>query len=403
MTKAILVAVAIASCTTQAFAVSDDLAKVDAQIREAREHLILADFAKAESLYQALVARIQHDDPAGAREAAALCDLGTVLQYTGRYAQAEPLYRRALEITLRVPDGPDASAVRNNMATLYRRMGRVADAERMHRENLRDRERRFGPDAPLTAVTLNNLAEVLRGRAQFDEAMKYAGRAVNILSTHPASTRERLDLADALHTQAAVHMDQGDWQAARPLYERALALRQELLGPDHPRVALTLVGLATTEIARTRIVEAEPLLTRAIGIFDRTANSVPEAATAYNNLAQVYKITQRYAEAEPMFRRALAIWERTPGRTSTEYALGLSNLADLLVMEGRVLGADALYRRAIEIVQVECGADDPRLRELRARLESLEAGAARSQGTVDVRDLCRGDKCKTAFGRGSQN
>jgi hypothetical protein len=48
----------------------------------------------------------------------------------------------------------------------------------------------LGPDHPGTAISINNLAVLLR--------------------------------------------DQGELAAARPLFERALAIRERMLGPDHP-------------------------------------------------------------------------------------------------------------------------------------------------------------------------
>jgi hypothetical protein len=41
------------------------------------------------------------------------------------------------------------------------------------------------------------------------------------------------------HNLAALNRDQGDPTAARPLFERALAIRERVLGPDHPDTAAT--------------------------------------------------------------------------------------------------------------------------------------------------------------------
>ena len=37
---------------------------------------------------------------------------------------------------------------------------------------------------------------------------------------------------------------QGDYEGAKPLYERSLAIREKVLGPDHPHVASSLNNLA---------------------------------------------------------------------------------------------------------------------------------------------------------------
>ena len=61
-------------------------------------------------------------------------------------------------------------------------------------------EKLFGPEHPDTAISLNNLATLLQ--------------------------------------------DQGDLAGARPLFERALAIREKQLGPDHPDTATSLAMLA---------------------------------------------------------------------------------------------------------------------------------------------------------------
>ena len=53
----------------------------------------------------------------------------------GRYADAEPLYKRALAIRERAldPDHPDVAQSLNNLADLYSAQGRQADAEPLYK------------------------------------------------------------------------------------------------------------------------------------------------------------------------------------------------------------------------------------------------------------------------------
>ena len=69
----------------------------------------------------------------------------------GRYAEAEPLYRRSLAIREKQlgPDHPDVATSLNNLADLYRSMGRYAEAEPLYRRSLAIREKRSsGPTTP---------------------------------------------------------------------------------------------------------------------------------------------------------------------------------------------------------------------------------------------------------------
>ncbi len=73
---------------------------------------------------------------------------------------------------------------------------------------------------------------------------------------------------------------------AEPLCERALAVWEKALGPDHPDVALALHNVARLYLARAAYAEAEPLCERALAIVEKALGlDHPDVALALNNLA----------------------------------------------------------------------------------------------------------------------
>jgi hypothetical protein len=52
---------------------------------------------------------------------------------------------------------------------------------------------------------------------------------------------------------------QGDLAAARPLYERALTIREKALGPEHPDTAVSLYNLALLLDGQGDLAAARPL------------------------------------------------------------------------------------------------------------------------------------------------
>ena len=62
---------------------------------------------------------------------------------------------------------------------------------------------------------------------------------------------------------------QGKLAEAEPLYRRALAIREEKLGDDHPDVAQSLNNLALLLKTQGKLAEAEPLSRRALDIFEQ--------------------------------------------------------------------------------------------------------------------------------------
>ena len=61
----------------------------------------------------------------------------------GRFAEAEPLYRRALAAQERAlgPDHPDVGTSLNELAGLYQALGRTAEAEQLMKRALAIREK----------------------------------------------------------------------------------------------------------------------------------------------------------------------------------------------------------------------------------------------------------------------
>ena len=97
---------------------------------------------------------------------------GYYLHLRARYAEAEPLYRRALRIREAAlgPDHPDTASCLHNLALLYDSQGQYAEAEPLCRRALAIREVALGPDHPDTAISLHNLAGVLDDQGRYGEA-----------------------------------------------------------------------------------------------------------------------------------------------------------------------------------------------------------------------------------------
>ena len=70
--------------------------------------------------------------------AATLNNLAERYKEEGRYADAEPLYKRALAIREKAlgPDHPAVAQLLNNLADLYTAQGRYADAEPLYKRAL---------------------------------------------------------------------------------------------------------------------------------------------------------------------------------------------------------------------------------------------------------------------------
>jgi len=154
----------------------------------------------------------------------------------------------------------------------------------------------------------------------------------------------------------------GRYAEAEPLFKRALQIREQTLGPDHPHVASSLNDLAISYLSRGQYAQAEPPFKRALAIREKTLGpDHPNVATSLQNLATLYNAQGRYAKAEPLYKRALAITERTLGSNHPNVAVGLNNLAALYYSQGQYAQAEPFIKRALAIDEKALGPDHAKL------------------------------------------
>ena len=112
-----------------------------------------------------------------------LTQAGYYLHERARYAEAEPLYRRALQIDERFygPDRPEVAVDLNNLAQLLQETNRLGEAEPLMRRALAIDEQSYGPDHPNVARDLNNLAKLLQHTNRLVEAEPLTRRVVRSL------------------------------------------------------------------------------------------------------------------------------------------------------------------------------------------------------------------------------
>jgi len=112
----------------------------------------------------------------------------------------------------------------------------------------------FGPQDPRLATSLNNLAELYRLLGKFVDAEPLYKRSLAIREkalgpAHP-------DVAISLNNLAGLYHQQGKYNKAEPLYKRSLAIWEKALGPKHPHVATSLENYAILLRKTNRDVEA---------------------------------------------------------------------------------------------------------------------------------------------------
>ncbi|MCX5698057.1 MAG: tetratricopeptide repeat protein [Candidatus Omnitrophica bacterium] len=228
------------------------------------------------------------------------------------------------------------------------------------------------PHESVLANRLNEIALFLDINARYQEAEFLYRRALAI--REKILGPEHPDTATSLGNLALLLYKKGEYQAAEPLYRRALAIREKMLDPNSKSsvTATTLNNLAVLLSEKGDYREAEHSYRRALAIREKILGPEhPDTATTINNLALLLDEKGDYPEAEPLYRRALAISEKVLGPEHHDTATTLNNLALLLSKKGDYRQAEPLYRRALEIREKILGPEHPDTAQTLNNLASL--------------------------------
>jgi tetratricopeptide (TPR) repeat protein len=220
------------------------------------------------------------------------------------------------------------------------------------------------------ADLLNRAGGYFHGRGAFSAARPLKERALAI--------RERVfgpehhDTARSLGSLALLFRDQGDNAQARPLAERALAIQEKVHGPEHTETAIGLTDVALVLKAEGDYAAARLLIERSLAIRERVFG--PEhhdTAVSLHVLALLLWNQGDLAQVRPLLERSLAIFEKTRGPEHPFTTFVVANLAGALQEQGDFAGARLLAERALATQEKTRGPDHIDTAKLLSNLASV--------------------------------
>lgn len=175
---------------------------------------------------------------------------GRVLEAEQKYAEAERLFREALEISEKAygPEHRETATCLDNLATCLRKQGRYIDAVTFCSRSLSIREAVLGRKHAHTAASYCNLGFLYRTLGRYDEAHSLLTKSLTI--REQALGTDHPYVAESLDRLAGLCRDLGRYEEAARLCERGLQIRRETLGDDHPLTAASLNNLALSREER---------------------------------------------------------------------------------------------------------------------------------------------------------
>jgi tetratricopeptide (TPR) repeat protein len=149
---------------------------------------------------------------------------------------------------------------------------------------------------------------------------------------------------------AARLQQQGQYQIAKPLFEKVLAIFRKVLGENHPYTGLGYYNVAYNLDAQGKHALAQPLHEKALAIRRKALGEAhPDTARSYSNVAFNLDAQGKHALAQPSHEKALAVCRKVLGEEHSQTAISYNSLALNLNKQGKHAQAQPLYEKALAI------------------------------------------------------
>lgn len=148
----------------------------------------------------------------------------------------------------------EAAMTFNNLALLYTKQSRFADAEAMYDKALRLRQLKYGQESLIVAKTIHNISMMCEQQERYDEAKANFEECLRIKQMKLGC--DSLDVATTMQSLALLHEKMGLLDEAEVFFKEALRIRELKAGHESVDVGRTLNFLAGLYEKQMRVPDA---------------------------------------------------------------------------------------------------------------------------------------------------
>jgi tetratricopeptide (TPR) repeat protein len=271
----------------------------------------------------------------------------------GRHQVARQLLEPVLQSSVLPAGDPRRVLAAEVLAISDQALGDTATATRLHLSVLSDADPSTQQGQILILSAQHKLGDIRMLEGRWDEAASLLARALTLSRivygpNTPQTALVSLDFGVLLLAQ------QKPSQAVQLLEEALAALRPGPFGSD---LLSAMAHLGEAYTALGRFGEAEPLLQEAVARGTQMRLDDPALGDALVGLAELWRRKGNDARAEPLLRKALDIYEHAGVLSPTRSAGALSALGFIRLNEGKQLAAEQYFRRALDRIRAVLGPD----------------------------------------------
>jgi tetratricopeptide (TPR) repeat protein len=230
-------------------------------------------------------------------------------------------------------------------------------------------------------VTIEPLRRLVEG-GKYADAEREARAA--LAAMEQAGTASSAGAADVLDVLVAALWRGGKAsdKDAEALAERAIEIKQRLLGADAPALAASLDNAGVLFFVRGDYERAAPLYERAREILSTAAANDPryeaDLGRVHSHLGPLFQELGQYSTAREHYERSLEVFRETLGPANTQVAMTANNLATLLSKIGDYAEALKLYRESLTTLERALGPEHPLIANAKHNLAELDQRMGRN-------------------------
>ncbi|MDR0491809.1 MAG: tetratricopeptide repeat-containing protein, partial [Oscillospiraceae bacterium] len=195
-------------------------------------------------------------------------------------------------------------------------------------------------------------------QGEFARALEWHEKAMAIREN--VLGKEHPDTLSTYNEIAVVYKDQGRYAKALEWSDSVLSIREDVLGAEHPDTARTCNNIACIYSDQGEYETALVWHSKALAIFEKAfgAEHADTAATC-NSIAGVFSDQGEYETALEWYNKSLAINEKLLGEEHLETARSCNNIALIYCYQGEYPKALKWYNRALAVEEKVLGVEDP--------------------------------------------
>ena len=246
-----------------------------------------------------------------------LSSIGLLSFDQSKYKEAENYYNECLIVhdTLKLPEW-DKITLNNNLAYLYKKLGKYDAAEVLYTKCLGYRVSKLGKDHPDTLTSMSNLADLYHSQQRMNEA--------------------------------------------EDIYLDILEVCKAKFGYNHFETMVRMNNLGNVYEEQNRLNEAEVLYKDCLNIGKKVLDSNnPNLLSTMNSLARLYYKKGLYELSAELFEECLLIRRKKLGNSHTDTLSSIQNLATIFAYIGQYEKAEKLYIECLELRIAIIGEEHP--------------------------------------------